>query len=733
MGTQLDANTIYQEVYRMMQGDFTNYQVFYNYTVNYVYGRIVGMTQNEAMAQQLIQPVYMQIYATVGGIGDPNNIYQLIDNIIYNLYSSYSGGQDSYLPQLNNATEVGPIDMTEATYDLNAKDENEKAPSGSAETVKTNASQNNSNQTGYNQANGGQNMNAQNGYGQNANAQNGYGQNMNGQNAYGQNMNNRNANNQNMNSQNAYGQNMNNRNANNQNMNGQNGYGQNMNNRNGCNQNNYNQMNNQRNMAQQNRMPKKPMDPATKKKLILFSSIAAVIALGVLIFFMIYKPKVKLNDYVMVAMSGYDGYGKANLEFNETRMKSELLDKLSSKNSYLAGKMVEDISSDIYNERNYSISLENNISNGDELVVTWKIDTDKYKEKYGIRLDTEELKLTVSDLQKLKSFDPFEYVEVSFVGINGSGEANVNSFGNIPVYTIFSANPYNNLKNGDKITVYAGLSYDYDSSSEQEYKDNCHSYGYDPESLSKEYTVSGLEELKDFNAFDYLEISYSGVAPFGKVDFNTKDGAPVDLHFYASEDSGLDNGDKITVYVNQSSWDDSDASRLKNALYQQCYSLTDIEKEYEVSGLSYYVTSLSQIPEDTINKMHTAAYNDYSAYLARYMGDNMLEEFTLLGEYFLTRGENYTSSLSYENLVYMVYKVKSNGYEYYLAYRFTDVIIQADGVCSVKLDDYESITSESIYTYDYNSIYGYKYIESLYSDVITSNLDRYGYETTVPQ
>ena len=62
--------------------------------------------------------------------------------------------------------------------------------------------------------------------------------------------------------------------------------------------------------------------------------------------------------------------------------------------------------------------------------------------------------------------------------------------------------------------------------------------------------VSGLEKIKTFDPFENLTLTYSGISPNGTVAISYTGDVLDENEFYCDTDSGLSNGDVITVYLN---------------------------------------------------------------------------------------------------------------------------------------------------------------------------------------
>ena len=83
---------------------------------------------------------------------------------------------------------------------------------------------------------------------------------------------------------------------------------------------------------------------------------------------------------------------------------------------------------------------------------------------------------------------------------------------------------------------------------------------------NKTYKVKGLEEVKTFDAFKDLQLSFNGISPGGAVSFDYTGSDLTSADFQTDASNGtLANGDKIKVYLDKS-MADSYAANISKAL-----------------------------------------------------------------------------------------------------------------------------------------------------------------------
>lgn len=189
--------------------------------------------------------------------------------------------------------------------------------------------------------------------------------------------------------------------------------------------------------------------------------------------------KVNLLDYYSVEISGMNGYGKAQIIQDSASIENAIAEA----GNFSQDSMDSLLSIGFYMDRiKYRVEPNQNLKNGDsvDLIVEFiKNDKDKVKMVGGTK------KIKVEGLPEGTKIDIFKDIEVVFSGVSPKGSVEVvNKSNDEFVRNIhFSAEPSQNVKNGDKITVKANYS-------ESEALNKM----YIIESDSKEYTVEKLDE-----------------------------------------------------------------------------------------------------------------------------------------------------------------------------------------------------------------------------------------------
>lgn len=308
----------------------------------------------------------------------------------------------------------------------------------------------------------------------------------------------------------------------------------------------------------------------------------------------------------------------------------------------------------------------------------------------------------------------------------------------------YNISPSENLSNGDEVV----LTIDVDNSALE-------SYDFKLAGGEKKITVSGLDEVEAFDPFENIAVNFGGMSPNGSASVNTSDSdADIDLNYTLDKSSGLKNGDEVTVSVSSYSGTDVEEYCLSKGK-----TLTATEKTFTVEGLAGYAQKLEEIPEDSLNKMISQAEDSFRSASTSWSEGNSLKNVELLGYYFLTPKEGFSSS--YNNQLYCVFKetanitgfaskeeakekdAKKKPYEdyFYTYYKYSDIVILDDGSCSFDLSSgsMPSSTASSKYGYlSWGDFYpysfkGYNDLETMFNDCITSQIASYSYENTVKE
>lgn len=259
------------------------------------------------------------------------------------------------------------------------------------------------------------------------------------------------------------------------------------------------------------------------------------------------------------------------------------------------------------------------------------------------------------------------------------------------------------------------------------------------------YKVSGLEEVGQFDAFEGLELTFSGIAPNGYADIHYTGTNLSYYDFSMDKNAELSNGDIITVRI-----DESLTERCAESLGKVPAAFS---KEYKVEGLHSYIKGMAEIKDSDLSKMQNQASDVFTAYVAQEWEENVsLQSFTYIGDYFLTN-KNQLDSDTY-NKLYLVYKMQAHNVfqdedrvydditEGYWYICFNNLLINDKGDLQVDLNNYDVVDatfdvdtniSDGWWSTYYWRYRGYSSLEQLYKDNITTQIDVYNHEDNVDE
>lgn len=339
-----------------------------------------------------------------------------------------------------------------------------------------------------------------------------------------------------------------------------------------------------------------------------------------------------------------------------------------------------------------------------------------------------------------------EYISVAFEGYDTVGTA-VTEFdtekfrnkykGKLPSdfsdeYISYKLNKSSDLSNGDTVV----LTWDCDD------ERALSRYGYHMKHEATSFSVTGLTEIGTFDPFDGIDITFEGISGNGKAILtgNSTSVVAQELTYSLDVDNHLTNGDMVTVSATNYG---SDPTRY--CIENYGLKPTSFTKEYQVEGLDEYVTSLSEITDESLSQMQQQATDVLSAYTAKSWDkdEEVFQGADYMGAYLLTTKD--AEAYRDKNCLYLVYRVKiEHSYEHsdttyhnvdemywYVAYK--DLLIGAEGTVTVDVLSYDTPSNQVKFYPDpdyryYWWYYGYATMDELFNDVVTANLEKYNYE-----
>lgn len=303
-----------------------------------------------------------------------------------------------------------------------------------------------------------------------------------------------------------------------------------------------------------------------------------------------------------------------------------------------------------------------------------------------------------------------------------------------------SADKTKNLSNGDVVT------YTWDDNSDEAEE----AFGVKVKYTDITYTVSGLASVNTFDAFDGVDVEFSGISPDGRATVNSLPTAAEaqGLYYTLDENSGLSNGDTVTLTVHSNRDDFSDCIGKYGAMPQAT------EKTFTVAGLNEYVTSADTLSDSVLVSLQNQAEDVFKSYAAqRFSNGQTFKGMTYLGNYILTPknkdswGDKDRIVLAYQVTVHHDYTSELNttydaddSFFWYIT--FNNVSKDADGNIASGLNDYDTPTTfvkidSGVQKYSFSSstetweYYGYTSLDNLYSAAVTKYIETYNHQDNV--
>ena len=303
-----------------------------------------------------------------------------------------------------------------------------------------------------------------------------------------------------------------------------------------------------------------------------------------------------------------------------------------------------------------------------------------------------------------------------------------------------SADKTKNLSNGDVVT------YTWDDNSDEAEE----AFGVKVKYTDITYTVSGLASVNTFDAFDGVDVEFSGISPDGRATVNSLPTAAEaqGLYYTLDENSGLSNGDTVTLTVHSNRDDFSDCIDKYGAMPQAT------EKTFTVAGLNEYVTSADTLSDSVLVSLQNQAEDVFKSYAAqRFSNGQTFKGMTYLGNYILTPknkdswGDKDRIVLAYQVTIHHDYTSELNttydaddSFFWYIT--FNNVSKDANGNIASGLNDYDTPTTfvkidSGVQKYSFSSstktweYYGYASLDSLYNAAVNQYVENYNHQDNV--
>lgn len=338
--------------------------------------------------------------------------------------------------------------------------------------------------------------------------------------------------------------------------------------------------------------PKEPKEKSSKKLPLIIALAALVLIIGgaAVWFFCIRLKPVDMGKYVKVEFSGYDEYGHATAEFNEKKFVRENEKKFKVTKSLL--KLVEEEELGDFDLRD--------------------------AKKAGFNLKEPDSDTAVKFFCKL-------FLE------NGSLDL------------------ADNLSNGDFVNYDFNLFKEFD---EEEFCKIAKCFGVSVKTEPIPFEATKLKEVPSFDAFEGLEITFSGASP--SLQPLIPDSFNQEFSYSLDNSRVYKNGDSLEVSIDFSN------GSLESFIELYGKKPEALTKTIAISGYPEYVKDSSQLSSETINKMDIYAINAIAGSLSSnedYLGAK------LLGYYVDVSKDSGIDQ--YASCVTLVYRVMANGFDWF--------------------------------------------------------------------
>ena len=182
--------------------------------------------------------------------------------------------------------------------------------------------------------------------------------------------------------------------------------------------------------------PPKERKPLTQKQKIIAvcSAAAAVVLVSLIAIIVSFTGQIQVKDYIQVETNGYNGYGTIQTELDYDRLSA--LAKKGGANASKSSASSSFSSSSLKSLLNTAIEIDvsqtKNLKNGDSVAITVienKEALKQLKKQYGLKLKCSDFTYTVSNLPEAEQINPFDYLKVTFTGVDGNGAYELETVG----------------------------------------------------------------------------------------------------------------------------------------------------------------------------------------------------------------------------------------------------------------------------------------------------------------
>ena len=168
--------------------------------------------------------------------------------------------------------------------------------------------------------------------------------------------------------------------------------------------------------------------------------------------------KIDLGRYAGISASGFDGYGRAEVNVDREALESDIAARLLSEGAIETGEGKSRLEAfrssehyeEIMNAITWSLDREEDLSNGDTVTLTISYEPEDPK-GYGLDFLSEPLLYEVSGLSEVTDLDPFEEVTLTLGGTGPEGTLSMEWDDSLP--WTYEASSDHGLSNGDEILI----------------------------------------------------------------------------------------------------------------------------------------------------------------------------------------------------------------------------------------------------------------------------------------
>ncbi len=206
---------------------------------------------------------------------------------------------------------------------------------------------------------------------------------------------------------------------------------------------------------------------------------AIVLIIGIVVWRANAAKTVDLSDYYTVEFSGANSAGTATVNVDSDKLYNALTDAGGNKIITYSGQY------DIMNSIDAKVTPDEKLSNGDKVTLSFTYSSAIAK-KYGVKIKGKDVKVKVEGLKDVEEIDPFDYVTITYDGVEPYIYPNVEVDSSKIKFldnVYFSLDTYSGLSNGDEFTVTAEVDEDY-----------ALSQGYRLKKTEKKYTVDSADK-----------------------------------------------------------------------------------------------------------------------------------------------------------------------------------------------------------------------------------------------